>query len=266
MAISDSLRDEFNDRVRPIKQKINICFDKEKADLAAVGKNGKSVEDGKIFLCEELIYTATLQMSINAISVEMLDAKNNDSLNDARKSLYKAVIYLEDVVSNYVDCPFSDLDDRLAKIASVPIEKRFYLVKKLGLAIDMLVSAFGENSKWKESFVELRGRHAVVAKNFIDMKQACKDYFDHESPAYETSVLYIRMLRTLLDSCAMGYRDRYELASRRADDMKVAVNLLIANRRIAIALGDNEESEVIRKKALTWRTKMETDIKAGLSK
>ena len=139
-------------------------------------------------------------------------------------------------------------------------------MKKIGLAIDLLVDAFGENSKWKESFVEMRGRHAVVAKNFINMKQACKDYFDHNSPVYETTVTYIRLLRNLLDKCAMEYRDRYELASRRLDDMRMAINLLIANRRIAMALGDNTESENIRKKALVWKTKMEADVKAGSSK
>ena len=64
----------------------------------------------------------------------------------------------------------------------------------------------------------------------------------------------------------MEYRDRYELASRRLDDMRMAINLLIANRRIAMALGDNTESENIRKKALVWKTKMEADVKAGSSK
>ena len=226
----------------------------------------EEIEEKKIFLCEEMIYTATLQMSINSISLEMLETKNNDTLNDARKSIYKSIIYLEELVTNIVDCPFSDLETHLASVAFVPVGRKLDIVKKIGLAIDLLVDAFGENSKWKESFVEMRGRHAVVAKNFINMKQACKDYFDHNSPVYETTVTYIRLLRNLLDKCAMEYRDRYELASRRLDDMRMAINLLIANRRIAMALGDNTESENIRKKALVWKTKMEADVKAGSSK
>ena len=36
---------------------------------------------------------------------------NEALLNDARKCLYKSIIYLEDIVSNYVDCPFSDYED-----------------------------------------------------------------------------------------------------------------------------------------------------------
>lgn len=266
MAISDELRKEFNERVRPIKEKINDCLKKERDESFALRSAKEGIEEKKIFLCEEMIYTATLQMSINGISLEMLETKNNDTLNDARKSIYKSIIYLEELVTNIVDCPFSDLETHLASIAFVPVGRKLDIVKKIGLAIDLLVDAFGENSKWKESFVEMRGRHAVVAKNFINMKQACKDYFDHNSPVYETTVTYIRLLRNLLDKCAMEYRDRYELASRRLDDMRMAINLLIANRRIAMALGDNTESENIRKKALVWKTKMEADVKAGSSK
>ena len=213
-----------------------------------------------------MIYLATVQMSINNISVEMLEVKNNDILNDARKSLYKAIIYLEDVVSNTVDCPYSDIESKILPIKEVSITRRLDIIRKLGLALDLLVDAFGENSKWKESFVEMRGRHAVVAKNLVDMKQAVKDYFDHNSPVYEDTILYVRLIRELLSKCANDYRDRYELASKRVDDMRMAVNLLIALRRIAMVMNDSEESENIRKKALAWKTKMESDEKKGISK
>ena len=128
-----------------------------------------------------------------------------------------------------------------------------------------LADAFGDNSKWKWTFVEIRGRFVVIAKNLLDMKQAAKDNFDPSSDNYETSVLYIRLIRKLLDASAMDYRDKYELGSRRADDMKQAVNLLIAARRVAMALSDSEASEEIKKKAVVWKDKMDADHKAGLS-
>ena len=64
----------------------------------------------------------------------------------------------------------------------------------------------------------------------------------------------------------MDYRDKYELGSRRADDMKQAVNLLIAARRVAMALSDNEASEEIKKKAVVWKNKLDADMKSGASK
>ena len=275
MPVSEEARKEFNERIRPIKEQINGLVKKDKDDSFALRNVKEGVELKKIILAEQMIYLATVQMSINAISVEMLEVKNNDILNDARKSLYKAIIYLEDVVSNTVDCPYSDIESKLVPIQSLSITRRLEIIRKLGLAIDLLVDAFGENSKWKESFVELRGRHAVVAKNFVDMKQAVKDYFNHNSPVYEDTILYIRLIRELLSKCATDYRDRYELASRRVDDMRMAVNRCsagmrkrspIALRRIAMVMSDSNESENIRKKALAWKTKMEDDVKKGVSK
>ena len=266
MPVSEEARKDFNESIRPIKEQINGLIKKDKDESFALRNQKEGVELKKIALAEQMIYLATVQMSINNISVEMLEVKNNDILNDARKSLYKAIIYLEDVVSNTVDCPYSDIESKILPIKEVSLTRRLDIIRKLGLALDLLVDAFGENSKWKESFVEMRGRHAVVAKNLVDMKQAVKDYFDHNSPVYEDTILYVRLIRELLSKCANDYRDRYELASKRVDDMRMAVNLLIALRRIAMVMNDSEESENIRKKALAWKTKMESDEKKGISK
>ena len=105
-----------------------------------------------------------------------------------------------------------------------------------------------------------------MAKNFIDMKQAAKDYFDPRAQDYDNTVLYVRLIRKLVDKSAMEYRDKYEVASRRIDDMRQAINFLIAERRIAMVLGDKDDAEEIRKKALVWKTKMEADQKLLLSK
>lgn len=263
--ITTESRAEFSATSKKIKELIQECLKKEKEYLATMTSDNSGTEYKKILLAEQMLYISTLYISINTQSLAILGTKNNDALNDARKMIYKSVIYLEEVVSSFVDCPFSDLDKYLEKITNVPIEKRLYLVRKIGLVIQLLSDALGDNSKWKWSFIELRGRYTAVAKNFIDMKQACKDYFDPSSPDYENSVLYIRLVRKLLDRTSEEYRSKYELSTRRIDDMKSGINFLIANRRVAMALGDNDESEEIRKKAIAWKAKMEADQKAGSS-
>ena len=105
-------------------------------------------------------------------------SKNNDALNEARKILYKAIIYLEEIVTNTIDIPFSELGPYHERILNVTIARRYSIITKLGLAINILKDAFGDNSKWKWSFVELEGRYATVAKNLIDMKNSTKDYWD----------------------------------------------------------------------------------------
>ena len=263
--IMTEARSEFSDKSKAIKNAINASLEKEKNLLKLMKADNSGGEYKKRLLAEEMIYVSTLYMSINSLSLKILEVKNNDALNDARKTIYKAIIYLEEIVSNAVDCPYSELEPKIATISNMPIEKRFYLVRKLGLVIRLLVDAFGENSKWKWSFVELRGRFAAVAKNMIDMKAACKDYFDPRSQDYDNTVLYVRLIRSLLDKSANEYRDKYELSSRRIDDMRMGINFLIANRRIAMILGESDESEEIRKKALVWKTKMENDQKSGTS-
>ena len=138
-------------------------------------------------------------------------------------------------------------------------------MRKLGLEIQILKDAFGDNSKWKWSFIELEGRFATVSKNLIDMKTAGKDFFDPRAQDYETTVLYVRMVQKLLDKAANGYRDRYELSTRRIDDMRDAIKYLLALRKLYIVIGRTNEAEEVKKKAMVWKDKMDSDQKKGLS-
>lgn len=253
-------------KCEPYRKMISEAFEREKETLASIEKDSTGAAYKRLNLCDEMIGCATYYISINALTVELVNTKDNDALNDARKILYKAIIYLEEIVTNSVDALQTDMEDKLASISEAPLEKRFNLVRKLGLAISLLIDAFGDNTKWKMSFVELQGRFATVAKNLLDLKQACKDYFDPNSPNYDNSVLYIRLIRKLYDQSATAYRDKYELATHRIDDMRMAILFLSGGRRIAIALGESEEAEEIKKKAGVWKQKVESDQKKGIAK
>ena len=263
--ISEVTRLEFADAIKPYQSKITAILSKEKTVLNAIAGGGKEAPYKKLMLCEDMIYVSSLYMAQNSISLKILEVKNNDALNDARKILYKAIIYLEELVTNIIDIPYVDLAKNYEQIADYSVAKRFYLIRKLGLAITLLEDAFGDNSKWKWSFVELNGRFAVVAKNMLDMKTAVKDYFDPNSQDYDTTVLYVRLVKKLLEDSATAYRDRYELSTRRIDDINAGINFLLALRRIEVALGSSDEAEEIKKKAITWKKLMESDQKSGKS-
>lgn len=253
-------------KCEPYKNMIKEAFEREKEVLASIEKSPAGAAYKKLNLCDEMIGCATYYIQINNLTVELVNTKDNDALNNARKMLYKAIIYLEEIVSNTVDALQTDMEEKLAAISEAPVDKRFNLIRKLGLAISLLIDAFGDNSKWKESFVELQGRFATVAKNLLDLRQASKDYFDPNSPNYDNSVLYIRLIRKLYDQSATAYRDRYELATHRIDDMRMAILFLSGGRRVAIALGESEDAEEIKKKAGVWKQKVEADQKKGIAK
>ncbi len=252
---------EFMELSKPVRDLIDKSMKKEKDVLAEIRKNPEGVEYKKMELAEEMLYVTTLYLSINSLSLKVLDLKNNDALNDARKIIYKAIIYMEEVVTNIVDCPFNELSPKLEKISDIKIDKRFYMIRKTGLVIQMLSDALGENSKWKWSFVELRARFAAVTKNLLDWKAAGRDFYEPSSPDYDNTVFYVRLVKQLLEKSAADYREKYELVGNSEADMQTAINFLITLRRIAMVLGNNDESEEIRKKALVWKTKMETDQK-----
>ncbi|MBQ0050826.1 MAG: hypothetical protein KBT11_02045 [Treponema sp.] len=259
-------REDYANRSEPYKKMIEEALAREKNLIALAEKDTAGVGYKKLLLCEEMIGVASYYITINNLSVEFVRTKNNDALNDARKTIYKAIIYLEDIVTNGVDVSTSDLESKWELIANTPVEKKYYLIRKLGLVIRLLIDAFGDNTKWRWSFVELQGRFAAVTKNLLDLKKATKDYFDPNSIDYDNTVLYIRLIRKLLDNSASAYRDRYELSTHRIDDMRMAINFLAAARRVAILIGSPEDGEEIKKKAVVWNEKLKNDQKKGIAK
>lgn len=264
--ITAANRSLFNEKMKPYQEQIDKIFQDEKATLAAMKQEKSPDAYKKIFLSEEMIHATTLYLAINNLSVEILQTKNTDALNEGRKTIYKAIIYLEEIVTGMTDAAFSEYQDDVAQISNMSVKDRYLLVRKLGLSIRLIIDAYGENTKWKWSFVELEGRFATVAKNLIDFKEISKIYFDPRNPDYDTAVYYLRLVKKLFGKSADEYRDRYELSTRRIDDIRLAISYLIALRRIQILLNETGEAEEIKKKALVWKSKMEADQKKGLSK
>lgn len=258
-------RELFASKMQPYKDTIDTVLEKEKTFIAAMAQNEQANAYKRVELAEDMIYITTLYVLINNLSVEILTTKNTDALNEGRKSLYKAIIYLEETVSNLIDAPYAEYEDKVEQIADVPLVKRYELVRKLGLALRLVVDAFGDNTKWRWAFVELQGRFSTVAKNMIPMKAALKIYFDPRSANYDTVVFYFRLIKKMLGESADGYRDRYELSTRRFDDIRLGINYLAALRRFHIMLEESAEAEEVKKKALVWKTKMEDDRKKGIS-
>jgi len=264
--ISVESRKEFEIKSKPYRDKAEEILKKEKEIQLLMNRDSKGISYKKMGLVEDMIHVASLYVGINSLALAIIETKNNEALNDARKILYKAVIYLEEVVSNYVDSPFSEYSEKLESISDISLEKKYAIVRKLGLAIRMVTDAYGENTKWKWSFVELEARYATVSKNLINLKNAIQAYNDPRNSDYHIAVPYLRLIMKLINKSANGYRDKYELSTHRLDDMRLAIQYLLSLRRIQLLLGLTDEGEIIKKKALVWKSKMESDQKNGSSK
>ncbi|MDR2923341.1 MAG: hypothetical protein LBU85_08380 [Treponema sp.] len=237
---------------------------KETQDVDALLKQGTmpDPEFMKIKLSITMLTLVSNYLAMYQISVPILgQQKSENLLNEARKSMHKCLVYLEEVVTNIVDAPFSDYEEGLAKIAAVSPTQRYSLVEKIGQQLINLKEAYGKNSKWTWTFVELEGRYAVVAKNLINLR----DYFvnsDFESPHYEPTVRHIKKVRELLEQSADGYRKKYELSTKAIEDFQKGINYLSALKRLDIFTGDQESAVTTKKKIETWTAKMTADAAA----
>jgi hypothetical protein len=258
--ISSEDRHQYLEKISPYKTTVSAILKREQSIIQILKKNPEGAAFKRLTLVDEMLNLASNYIVISSVSQAMLRIKSEESLNDGRKSLYKGVIYLEEVVSNLVDAPYTDYEEKVNEIASLDTRRRYLLIRKMGLAIQLLENAYGDNTKWKWSFVELEGRFAAAAKNIIDLKNAVANT-DPRSPNYEPMVYSLRLVKKLLMQAADRYREKYELSTNRTDDFKMGINFLSALKRLHILLGDRDDVETVKKKLDIWASKLETDIK-----
>jgi hypothetical protein len=258
--VSTLERLRYLERIGGFKKTIVELLNKEKDTLSLLLVENDSSAMIRIALAEDMLNLASNYIIISGVSNALLGVRNEEALNDARKSIYKCVIYLEKTLGNYVDAPFLDYEDKLALIAPLDTAARYLLVRKLGLAIQLLKDAYGDNSKWRWSFVELEGRFAAVAKNILDLRKAAANT-DPRSPEYEPVMYHIRLIKKLLSQSADRYRERYELSTRNIEDLKMGIRFLSALCRIQNILGNRQDVELTSKRIDVWEAKLSADSK-----
>ena len=258
----------------PISKQVSKIWSERQSELKGVINElqHRDIEINAKIVGQPLHVVAIRRLELANLSMDMLSyyivladlckvltkVKNENYVNEARKLAYKSIIYLENVVTNYIDVPFSDYKDQLLLIQTFPDNERLKLMNKLGLSIQLVIDSLGENSKWKWSYSELRGRYAVVLKNIIDLKKYNAE-FDPRSSGYQERIVLMMKTKQFLSEVADMYRQKYELTTQRLDDMKMALQFLGALKRIHAILSEAEDADEIGKKIDVWKAKMEDD-------
>jgi hypothetical protein len=254
-------KQQYLDKVSMCQNSIDTIINREAESLTEMPQDAVESALAKIKLAQEMIDLTSYYIVTSEISRAMLEVRNEIALANGRKSIVKALAYMESVVSPYLDVPVSDYQDKLDLIEGVNANKRYLLVRKMGLTIDLLQDAFGNNSKWKWAVLDLRARCAIIVKNFLDMKNATSN-MSMDSPNYESTVYHMRLIKKLLPFIADCYREKYELAGNVASDLDRAIQFLFAMRRIHILFGESEYAEITKKKADIWQSRLDADTKA----
>jgi hypothetical protein len=250
----------YYEKIKEFQAAIKAIEHQETSIRLLIQKDPPGSAYRRLILAEDMLDLASNYLILNDVSLSLLQVKNYAALDAGRKSIFKSVADLEELVSGYVDAAFSQYGSKLRELESVEPERRYGLIRKMGLTIQLLEQAYGDQGKWKWVFVELEGRFAAVAKNIFDLKAAVANT-DPRSPHYAVTVRHLRLIKRLLIQSGNQYRIRYELFSHNIIDFIRGIGFLKALRRIHILLGEKNEAEIVKKKIDIWSVKMETDLR-----
>jgi hypothetical protein len=237
---------------------INELLKLEGTMLSSGQDDPEKAAKNKLELSEKMLDLESYYLVLNSLSVIIFKRKNVNAINEARKSLSRAMNYAENAVTNRVDALYSEYKDHVEKLAGVGSETRFNFARKMGLAIDILEDAFGDDSKWRWSFIELKGRHAAITKNLFALDKAV-EYADPSSDVYAPSVMHLRLIKKLLGESAINYRDRFEIFSKKVDDLHIGRNFMNALKYIHIVLGESDGAETAKSQSDLFESKIQAE-------
>jgi hypothetical protein len=250
----------YNDRIKSYEATIQQLLQKESAVLNECRKEPEKAAVKLFSLSNDMLDLASNYIVLSGISRSIFNNRDEVALNEARKTIFKALIYLENIVTGKVDAPFSDYEKNLAELDAVPLKEKYQQVLKIGLAVELLKNAFGDNSKWRWTFVDIEGRYAAVAKNLFDFKAAFIN-LDPANKNYEVTMLHLRRLKELLYNAADRYHERFEISSKQAYDLLTAINFLGALQKICIITSEKDEAEEVKRKYKNWEAGYEIELK-----
>ena len=258
--INEEARKKYFAKIAPYRKKIHALINKERNISRMLQSDDPGVVYKRLALVEDYITEASYHLGMNALSLSMLGIRSENELTEAKKSCSLAIMQLENVFTNSIDVPFHVYETSLEATSSFDEFKRYALVRKLGLALSMVKDEFGENSKWRWQLMALEARLAAVAKNCLNL-QTLVQGMDPRYEGYQKRTEYFKLTQKLLQDAADGYRMKYEMATKRADDFRLAISFLGALQRLSLLLGRQKEANEFKKRSEIWRRNMESESK-----
>jgi hypothetical protein len=248
MKVNDGEKQQhYDQKIKSYEENIRKLQKLEPVILKECRKTPANAAEKLFTLADKMLNLASNYMAINGICRSILNLREEESLNEARKAISKAIIYMENIVTGKVDVPFSEYEKNLAELSTVNSEKKYYMARKIGAAIDLLKFGYGNNTKWRWSFVDIEARFTIVVKNLLDLKQALSGA-DPSSPDYTPMLYHIRLIKDLLSQQAARFQERYSLVSKSISDIEHAMSFLSVLRNLHSLLGEKFEVEETKKK------------------
>ncbi len=234
---------------------------------AVIGKLEKEMKDDSydlanyylIAIANEHLESVYISCLKSKACEQYLKKKNDDFLNDARKIYFKALIELEKIVGDFVDTALHENQDILKTMPKMDPKRVLNLINKLKNSLNEIAEGYGENNKYKWSFVDMEGRFVTIFRNFLDYKRLSVN--DPRDPYFPENTQLLNMIKVFLQQVSQRFREKYLIATKEPVDIKAAINFQEALRKITALLGPQEEADTCKKTIDSWKQMLEKEEK-----
>ena len=137
MKVSDEARKRYTERVEEYQAEIKRVTDHETEVRGRIAPDAGG-HPLRVELAQDCLDLVSYYILMNALSVALLGVKNESYLNEGRKRIYKAIIYLEEAVSPLIDVPFSEYEEGVLALGDLDDQSRYAFLRKLGFSIDAI--------------------------------------------------------------------------------------------------------------------------------
>lgn len=252
-AYNDEIKD-IKREVEQIKKSLSEAMSKKKKHPAVAGYYNFELASHEMDAIDSFL-------KMNDLSVEMLGIKNNSYLENARKQFYLVLQHLEEVVGDDIDRTLKENDEYLARVSRINPSQMLNFVQRMHNLLVKLKNKFGQDSKWKWSFVELQARAAVITRNIISFSDVAK-LRDPRTEFFHDRRELMQLCKESLTEAAKQYRTKYEMAGKAREDLTESMNYLAALRKIHVLFGEDTEATKLKNIIDAAKMALEADDKA----
>ena len=261
MAVDPETKSEYNSLIAEHRKELSD-FDKKLSVLKKrVQKEKKLASLFRVGIISTLIRQTELRLKMNGLSEQMMELKNSNFLDSAKKDLSSIFSNLEAMVTLRTNESFNFNRDMLDQLKPFNPRQRLNMLKHIKSVLKNLIHAYGESTKWKWSFPEMWAKLAAASKNLFDFREYQKTK-DPRMEFYYDLQEFLEMVKDLLFLAAGENANKFRLSTKSPADMLVAVRLLEDLRRIASLTGDQELVKKSKAGIDSYRASVEAEEKA----
>ena len=256
----EDIRRVYESELKVLKGKL-MDQRKEISDLEeAMSIDKNEIEEYyRIVISNEFLELVGISCEMSGVTEKYLKRRGDEYLNEGRKAYFRALIELEKVVGDGILTSLNENKEIVGKIRAMNPKRTLILMRKLDQMLEKLEKGYGEQSKYKWSFVDMRGRYVVIFKNILNYRELLVN--DPRKEYYVENVQLIEMFQVYMQRVSERFRDKYLLATKELSDIKRAIDIQSVLKIFMGFMGLREEAELNQKTIDSWKQILEKEEK-----